>query len=106
MTLALTTLAVLVFWNGDAWVARANVDRYAETGKIDIEYLARGLSPDAYPTLVASIPRLGVSEQQQLTLALAKAYARTSSLKRVPSWYEWNLRRSRAKAVQMAVASR
>jgi hypothetical protein len=106
MTLALTTLAVLVFWNGDAWVARANVDRYEETGKIDIEYLARGLSPDAYPTLVASIPRLGVSEQQQLTLALAKAYARTSSLKRVPSWYEWNLRRSRAKAVQMAVASR
>lgn len=106
MAVSLSTLVVLMFWNADAWVARANVDRYAQTGKLDVEYLARGLSLDAYPTLVEALPRLGPAEQQQLSLALAKRFAVHSSKTRTPQWYEWNLRRNRATAVQIAAASR
>lgn len=98
MTVALATLTVIVFWNADAWVANANLDRYAQTGKIDVVYLARGLSPDAYPVLVQSLPRLALPERTQLVLGLAKQYARQPSLRAVGSWYEWNLRRSRARS--------
>ncbi|MEO7041968.1 MAG: DUF4173 domain-containing protein [Gemmatimonadaceae bacterium] len=106
MNVALSTLVVMVFWNADAWVARANVARYAHTGKIDVEYLARGLSLDAYPALIASLTRLGPVEQQQLSSALAKRDAKELSKGHLPRWYEWNLRRSRATAVQIATASR
>src|SRR3546814_12515955 len=40
-------LAVL---NPDAWVAQQNIDRYAETGKVDWLYL-QDLSDDAVPVL-------------------------------------------------------
>jgi len=106
MAVSLSTLVVLVFWNADAWVARANVDRYAQTGKIDVDYLVRGLSPDAYPTLIAALPRLGPVEQQQLRSALVKKFVAESSKRRSAHWYEWNLRRSRATTVQIAAASR
>jgi hypothetical protein len=106
MNLALSALVVLVFWNVDAWVARANISRYAQTGKIDVEYLARSLSLDAYPTLVGALPKLGPAEQQQLRIALAKKSAADSAETHPPRWYEWNLRRSRAAAVQIAAASR
>jgi hypothetical protein len=44
---ALLGLAVL---NPDAWIADHNLDRYAETGRIDWTYL-RSLSDDAVPVL-------------------------------------------------------
>ena len=40
--------------NPDAWIARQNLDRYEETGKVDWSYLA-GLSDDAVPVL-AELP--------------------------------------------------
>lgn len=98
MTVALATLATLIFWNADAWVARANLDRYAQTGKIDVPYLTRGLSPDAYPTLVQSLPRVAAPERAQIVAGLATQFAHESSLRADPSWYEWNLRRSRARS--------
>jgi len=106
MTVSLTTLVAMVFWNADAWVARENVSRYAQTGKIDVDYLASGLSLDAYPTLIASLPRLGPVERQQLQTALTKRMASHLTDSRDTHWYEWNLRRSRATAVQIAAASR
>ena len=36
--------------NPDAWIAEHNLDRYAETGKVDWSYL-QGLSDDAVPVL-------------------------------------------------------
>ncbi|WP_114422582.1 DUF4153 domain-containing protein [Nocardioides houyundeii] len=41
--------------NPDAWVARQNLDRYAETGKLDVAYL-QGLSQDAVPVIVEELP--------------------------------------------------
>lgn len=46
-------LAVL---NPDGWVASHNAERYAETGRLDVEYLA-GLSDDAWPAIVDDLPR-------------------------------------------------
>ena len=46
---ALLALAAL---NPDAYIARHNLDRFAETGKVDTAYLA-GLSADAVPALRA-----------------------------------------------------
>ncbi|HWG35219.1 MAG TPA: DUF4173 domain-containing protein [Gemmatimonadaceae bacterium] len=98
MTVALATLAFLVFWNGDEWVAQANLDRYAHTGKLDVQYLTGGLSLDAYPALVQALPRVTEPERAQLSLALAREYARRSELHGTRAWYEWNLRRERARS--------
>lgn len=98
MTVALATLTFLVFWNGDAWVAQANLARYAETGKIDIPYLTNELSLDAYPTLVQALPSVAEPERAQLALALTKEYATHDGLRRDSPWYAWNLRRARARS--------
>jgi signal transduction histidine kinase len=69
--------------NPDAWIARHNIDRYADTGKIDVPYLA-SLSDDAVPVL-RTLP------EPLRTEALAG---------REPSdddWLEWNLGRVRAR---------
>jgi two-component system sensor histidine kinase BaeS len=76
---ALLGLAVV---NPDAWIAEHNIDRYAETGRIDWSYL-RGLSDDAVPALT------GLPDDLQ----------RCALGGRTPSdddWLEWNLGRARA----------
>ena len=103
MTIALVTLTVLVYWNGDAWVARANLDRFAHTGKLDVGYLTSGLSPDAYPTLIQALPRMAAPDRAQLVVALAHEYARRPSLRAGSRWYEWNSRREQAKDALLAL---
>ncbi|MEO7217749.1 MAG: DUF4173 domain-containing protein [Gemmatimonadaceae bacterium] len=101
MTIALATLVVLVFWSADAWVARANIARYAATGKLDVAYLGDSLSPDAYPALVESLPKLVAADRGTLVAKLAKHYASREELKESPAWYEWNLRRSAARRLDL-----
>lgn len=48
-------LAALAFANPDAWIARHNIDRYEQTGKIDWYYLD-GLSADALPEIAILPP--------------------------------------------------
>jgi hypothetical protein len=68
--------------NPDAWIAQRNVDRYDDTGRLDVSYL-RGLSDDAVPVL-ATLPDdvrgcvLGGRERAD------------------DDWLEWNLGRWRA----------
>lgn len=99
MTLSLITLTAVVYWNGDAWVASANLDRFGRTGKIDVPYLLRGLSPDAYPALVDGLARMPVAAQEraQLGAGLTREYLRRPYLRDGSHWYEWNLRRARAR---------
>ena len=68
--------------NPDAWIARHNLERFEETGRIDWAYL-QGLSDDAVPTLA---DRRG--EAQACALA-----GRAAS---DDDWLEWNLGRARA----------
>ena len=68
--------------NPDAWIAHHNLDRYAETGRVDWTYL-RNLSDDAVPVL-ADLP------EDQRRCALAGVSAADDD------WLEWNLGRARA----------
>jgi hypothetical protein len=74
----------LALSNPDAWIARHNVERYQETGKVDWVYL-QGLSDDAVPELVGLPP-------QDRSCALAGRETKHDDP------VEWNLGRSRARA--------
>ena len=106
MAVALATLAILAYWNADAWVARENIARYARTGKLDVAYLTRGLSPDAYPTLVTALPGVGGPEGPELATALLHEYARRPSMHAPDRWYEWNARRDRARGALLSLGAR
>jgi hypothetical protein len=81
---AVLTLAVL---NPDGYVAGRNLDRYAETGRMDWAYLAT-LSDDAVPAL------------ERLPAAV-RVCALTETV-RHEDWLEWNLGRHRAGALTVA----
>jgi len=78
-TVALLGLAAV---NPDAWIAERNLDRYAETGRVDWHYL-HGLSDDAVPVFAGLPDDLG-------RCALLGRRAASDD------WLEWNLGRARA----------
>jgi hypothetical protein len=65
--------------NPDAWIARHNLDRYADTGKVDWTYL-HGLSDDAVPTLAGRDAACALVGREHPP----------------DDWLEWNLGRARA----------
>ena len=69
----------------DAWIARHNLDRYAESGKVDWFYLAH-LSQDAVPVLARQ------DEQTRACLLAEGAFVTEPD-----RWSEWNLGRHRAR---------
>jgi hypothetical protein len=71
--------------NPDAWIARHNIDRYEQTGKIDWQYLAT-LSADAVPAL-QELPK-GL-EDCVFSYSAGQAFG--------DDWLEWNLGRARAR---------
>jgi hypothetical protein len=75
--------------NPDGFIADRNVRRLAATGQVDTGYLA-GLSADAVPAL-ARLP------QQPRDCAFREI--RADLARRPDRWWEWNLGRSRARAV-------
>jgi len=95
---ALAVLAAVVFWNTDAWIVRHNVERYASTGKIDVDYLVHELSADATPELIASLPQLGAVEQAAVTDWLCKSNFRREPLD--ARWFAWNARTSSAQTAR------
>jgi hypothetical protein len=68
--------------NPDAWIAERNLDRYAETGRVDWAYL-QGLSDDAVPVL-ADLP----AEDRHCALHGREAPT--------DDWLAWNLGSARA----------
>jgi signal transduction histidine kinase len=72
--------------NPDAWIARHNIDRYEETGKLDLGYLG-SLSSDALPTAL-SLPE---------PLRACMLSLENDDLGHDGFW-EWNLGRQRAEA--------
>jgi two-component system sensor histidine kinase BaeS len=75
-------LLLLAAVNPDAWIARHNVDRYDDTGRVDWAYL-QGLSADAVPVL-GSVPN------EVVGCALMGHEPGDDD------WLEWNLGRERA----------
>ncbi len=77
-----TALLGLAALDPDAWIARQNLDRYAESGEVDWVYLA-GLSDDALPVL-RDLP----ADLEPCAIALG---GRDDN-----DWLEWNLGRALA----------
>jgi len=89
----LSALIVLLYWNYPAWIAHANLARYARSGRLDVRYLVQGLGGDAVPELTRALPALPASLQLRLRLCLQAHYA----TRHVPpfvqtAWYEWRYR--------------
>jgi hypothetical protein len=89
--------AALIYWNHQAWIASRNVDRFAITGKLDVAYLTRGLSPDAIPAIAERLPTLPEPLRSDIRRAVRERYAaRLRPDGRQRTWFEWNLASSRA----------
>ncbi len=86
----------LIYWNHQAWIARRNIDRFASTGKLDVAYLARELSPDAIPAIVERLPSLPEPIRSEIHRAVRDQDS-TQSRSRRRAWFEWNLAGSRAR---------
>lgn len=91
MVLALAALTVFTYWNYEAWLVDQNLQRPARDGH-DIAYLTR-LSPAAVPTLVAARSTLTDAQRNEIDSRL-----RCISLPEAQHWFEWNLRRERARS--------
>ncbi len=90
-------VAVMSFWNYEAFVVRWNVQRYVHTGQVDWWYLGEGLSPNAAPELVRQRSNMPAPRAALLTLALRERFS-PHGRRRTAPWYAWNLSRSRATA--------
>jgi hypothetical protein len=84
VSVALLSLAVV---NPDAYIARHNVARFEQNGRIDTAYLAN-LSPDAVPALVRLPMNLRACALSHVSLQLRGID---------DHWYDVNLARSRAR---------
>ncbi|WP_112237911.1 DUF4153 domain-containing protein [Kribbella monticola] len=81
-------LLLLAAINPDAWIAQHNVDRYAQTGKVDWPFLQE-LSDDAVPVLATLPPDVAGCALQGYKVS-------------DDDWLEWNLGRHRAQATLRA----
>jgi hypothetical protein len=54
--IAVAAVVALSVWNHEAWIVRLNLQRHAETGRLDAQYLAWQLSPSAVPAIVRALP--------------------------------------------------
>jgi hypothetical protein len=88
--LGCAALAALGCWNHEAWIARENIERAVETGRLDAAYLVWDLSPNAVPALVEGVRRLPPVLADEVHARLGDRY-RTATRLRHCSWYEWNL---------------
>ena len=94
---AVTILFIaLIYWNHEAWIASRNMDRFASTGKLDVAYLTRELSPDAIPAIAERLPSLPEPMRSDVRRAVQERYAESIE-GRPRSWFEWNLASSRAR---------
>jgi hypothetical protein len=92
MVVAALVLGALIWGNSDAWIAHANLLRYARTGRIDVEYLTRGLGPDAVPELAGSLTQLPAPLATRLAVCLDHRYPEGPD--KDVRWFEWSLRRA------------
>jgi Domain of unknown function (DUF4173) len=95
-TLAVAALAFgsLILVNSDAWIARKNLQRYAQSGQIDLRYLTNELGPDAVPELVAALPQLPQSLASQSADCIRDRYFARANDRVQTRWFEWSLRRA------------
>ena len=89
---ALAVLLVANVVNVEGFIVDRNVDRFAGTGKLDVDYLI-GLSDDAVPTLVGRWDDLDVAERARAASGLCED---ATTMSDTSSWLGWNLGAQRA----------
>ena len=94
---ALGFLLTLNLINPDATIAAQNLDRYAQTGKLDAYYLTR-LSVDAVPVLLPALPQVRGAAHEILRAHLARQLQALESDPGAADWRGWNLARADAAA--------
>jgi hypothetical protein len=99
---ATAAFLMLIYWNHESWIAARNIERFATTGKLDVSYLVRDLSPSAVPVIVDQLATLPPATSAEIRDSLTVRY-RNGRPRLDGKWYEWNLTRARArKALQRA----
>lgn len=91
--LAVMGMAGVSVWNHEAWIVRQNVARYAETGKLDMRYLACDLSARAVPEILREAERGSPMNRDLTRAAVGERFMWVLD----DSWYEWNAGRARAR---------
>jgi hypothetical protein len=91
--LAVMGMAGISIWNHEAWIVRQNVARHAETGKLDLRYLACDLSARAVPEVLQAAERNGGVQRGMTRTAIGERFMSVMD----DAWYEWNAGRSRAR---------
>jgi hypothetical protein len=95
--IAAVTMTVLVYWNHEAWIVGQNVGRFQRTGQLDTAYLVWGLSPNAAPALIRTMPQLPPALADPMREGLLLRYGRATRGNPC-RWFEWNRGRERAVA--------
>jgi two-component system, OmpR family, sensor histidine kinase BaeS len=95
VTGALAVLGLAVV-NPDAWVAGRNLDRYEQTGRLDVDYLA-SLSADAAPVIERRLP-------ERVASCVLVDLARQQLDEDGRTVWGWNLGRERARDVLAGVS--
>jgi two-component system sensor histidine kinase BaeS len=93
LVVAALAFGCLMLINSDAWIAQRNLQRYARTGQLDVQYLTRDLGPDAVPQVVAALPRLPMTMAATAANCLKERYQSYQG-NRETYWFEWSLRRA------------
>jgi hypothetical protein len=100
--------ATLPLLNVDAFIVRANLERYQESSDVDIGYLA-SLSEDAVPPLVAAYRQAGVEGDEELGQIAAGALACHASqhfdYSGDNAWQSWHYSRSTARQLWAQVST-
>jgi two-component system sensor histidine kinase BaeS len=91
--LAVMGMAGVSVWNHEAWIVRQNVARQAETGQLDMRYLACDLSARAVPEVLRAVRGVDVGTAGLAREAIGERFVGKLN----DSWYEWNAGRSRAR---------
>ncbi|HEY8911119.1 MAG TPA: DUF4173 domain-containing protein [Desulfosporosinus sp.] len=93
IVLTLTAYMIINFANIDVLIARNNVDRYIETGKLDTNYFSN-LSYDSIPVLASLLNDENVATDIKKYLV-----EQQESLSKKQSWQSFNLSQQKAKQV-------
>ena len=88
-------VAALGMVNVDGFIAARNLERFEETGDLDVTYLAQ-LTPDAIPTIALWLGSSSLSIPTELNAQLACAAGVLTSELSVQSWQSFHVGRQRA----------
>lgn len=90
---ALCFFAVINLINPDAFIAKRNIDRFNEVGKIDLDYLS-GLSEDATPAIGGLLDHPNAELQKSAANILDRQ--KLAPTRHIDDWQSANLARKRA----------